>query len=89
MKKLLCVLLMSPLIVLAGDKAETVTLSVSGMDCSGCSPTVKKAVSKVDGVADPVVNYEEAQVTFKATNAEAKAKAIASLKEAGFEATVK
>jgi mercuric ion binding protein len=45
---------------------KTVTLSVSNMTCAVCPITVKKALSKVDGVEKAEVNYEskEAVVTF-------------------------
>ena len=50
--------------VWAADK--TVTLSVSGMTCAACPITVKKALSKVEGVGTIEVSYEkrEAVVTF-------------------------
>ncbi|WP_036279925.1 mercury resistance system periplasmic binding protein MerP [Methylocystis sp. ATCC 49242] len=45
---------------------KTVTLAVSGMSCAACPITVKKALSKVDGVEKAEVGYEskEAVVTF-------------------------
>ena len=45
---------------------QTVTLSVPGMTCATCPITVKKALSKVDGVNKAEVSYEkrEAVVTF-------------------------
>ncbi|PPD41748.1 MAG: mercuric transport protein periplasmic component [Methylocystis sp.] len=58
---------------------QTVTLSVSGMTCAACPITVKKALSKVDGVGAIEVSYEkkEAVVTYDdtKTNVEALAKA--------------
>ena len=54
---------------------QTVTLSVSGMTCAACPITIKKALSKVDGVGAIEVSYEkkEAVVTYddKKTNVEA------------------
>jgi mercuric ion binding protein len=46
--------------------AKTVTLSVSGMTCTACSDTVKKALQKVEGVGMAEVNYDkkEAVVTY-------------------------
>jgi mercuric ion binding protein len=45
---------------------KTVTLSVSNMTCAACPITVKKALSKVDGVEKAEVSYEnkEAVVTY-------------------------
>lgn len=45
---------------------KTVTLVVSGMTCTACPITVKKALSKVDGVEKAEVSYEkkEAVVTY-------------------------
>ena len=45
---------------------QTVTLDVPGMTCSACPITVKKAISKVDGVSKVDVSYEKRQavVTF-------------------------
>ncbi|MCQ9617367.1 mercury resistance system periplasmic binding protein MerP [Paenalcaligenes niemegkensis] len=45
---------------------QTVTLAVPGMTCSTCPITVKKALSKVDGVSKVDVGFEkrEAVVTF-------------------------
>ena len=45
---------------------KTVTLSVPGMTCAACPITVKKAISKVQGVskADMSFDKREAVVTF-------------------------
>lgn len=45
---------------------QTVTLSVPGMTCATCPITVKKALSKVEGVNRVEIRYErrEAVVTF-------------------------
>lgn len=69
---------------------KTVTLSVPGMDCPVCPITVKKALTKVDGVTNAEVNLDERQavVTFDdvKTNVEALTKAS---RDAGYPATVK
>ena len=69
---------------------KTVTLSVPGMTCAACPITVKKALTKVDGVQKAEVSYEkrEAVVTFDdaKTNADALTKAIAN---AGYPSSVK
>jgi mercuric ion binding protein len=51
---------------LAAAAPKTVTLDVPGMTCSSCPITVKKALTKVDGVQQVNIVYEkrEAVVTF-------------------------
>jgi len=74
--------------VLAATK--TVTLSVPGMDCPVCPITVKKALTRIDGVTKADVNFDKRQavVTYDdaRTNAEALTKATAN---AGYPSTVK
>lgn len=69
---------------------KTVTLSVSGMTCSLCPLTVKKALMKVDGVTKAEVDLErkEAVVDFDdaKTTVEALTKATG---DAGFPSTTK
>lgn len=47
-------------------ETKTVTLSVPGMNCDLCPLTIKKAISKVPGVASVEASYEKKQavVTF-------------------------
>lgn len=69
---------------------QTVTLSVPGMTCAACPITVKKALSKVDGVQEVNVSYKkrEAVVTFDdaRTTVEALTKATENV---GYPASVK
>jgi mercuric ion binding protein len=69
---------------------RTVTLSVPSMNCPLCPITVKKALSKVEGVSMAEVSYEkkEATVTFDdaRTSVDALRKATA---EAGYPSEVK
>ena len=46
--------------------SQTVTLAVPGMTCAACPFTVKKALSRVEGVSKAEVSYEnrEAMVSF-------------------------
>lgn len=46
--------------------SKTVTLSVPGMTCAACPVTIKKALSKVEGVIEAKVTWEpkEAVVTY-------------------------
>jgi mercuric ion binding protein len=45
---------------------QSVTLAVPGMTCAACPITVKRAISKVEGVSKTDVNFDkrEAVVTF-------------------------
>ena len=54
--------------------SRTVTLSVPGMTCPVCPITVKKALTKVNGVSKVEVAYEkkEARVTFDDTKTDTK-----------------
>ncbi|VEC46358.1 mercury ion transport transmembrane protein MerF [Klebsiella aerogenes] len=66
MKKLLSALALAAVVAPVWAATQTVTLSVPGMTCSACPITVKKAISKVDGVSKVDVTFEtrEAVVTF-------------------------
>ena len=71
-------------------ETKTVTLSVPGMNCDLCPLTIKKAISRVPGVASVGASYEkkEAVVTYddSKTSVEALTKATAN---AGYPSTVK
>jgi len=91
MKKLTSlIVLAAALSAPAWAATKTVTLSVPGMTCAACPITVKKALTKVDGVQKAEVSYEkrEAVVTFDdaKTSVEALTKAT---ENAGYPATVK
>lgn len=67
MKKLVAlVALAATLATPAWAAVQTVTLSVPGMTCAACPITVKKALTKVDGVSQVDVSFDqrEAVVTF-------------------------
>ena len=69
---------------------KTVALSVSGMTCATCPITVKKSLTRVEGVSKAAVSFEksEALVTFDdgKTNIGALLKATAN---AGYPSVVK
>jgi periplasmic mercuric ion binding protein len=69
---------------------QTVTLSVPGMTCAACPITVKKALTRVEGVTKADVSYEKRQaiVTFDDSRASVQKLTKASA-DAGFAATVK
>ena len=68
---------------------QTVTLAVPGMTCPVCPITVKKALTRVDGVTKAEVNFDKRQavVTFDdtKTNVETLTKATA---DAGYPSAV-
>ncbi|MBT0962972.1 mercury resistance system periplasmic binding protein MerP [Denitromonas iodatirespirans] len=66
MKKLFASLALVAVIAPVWAATQTVTLALPGMTCAACPITVKKAISKVDGVSKVVVTFEEreAVVTF-------------------------
>lgn len=69
---------------------KNVTLSVPSMTCAACPITVKRALSRVDGVSDVTVSYRDKQatVTFDdtKTTVDALTKATA---DAGYPSTAK
>jgi mercuric ion binding protein len=66
MNKLFAALTLAVIVAPAWAATQTVTLSVPGMTCPACPITVKKSLSKVDGVSKIDVSFEkrEAIVTF-------------------------
>jgi periplasmic mercuric ion binding protein len=82
--------LAATLSVPAWAATQTVTLSVPGMTCAACPVTVKKALSKVEGVEKIVTHFDqkEAVVTFDdaKTNVEALTK---TTENAGYPSTAK
>ena len=66
MKNLLVFLVVVAFAAPALADMQTVTLSVPGMTCAACPITVKKALSRVEGVSEISVTYEnrEAIVSF-------------------------
>lgn len=91
MKKLLASFALATLVAApAWAATQTVTLAVPGMICAACPITVKKALTKVEGVTKAEVSYEnrEAIVTFDdaKTNVQALTKAT---EDAGYPSSVK
>lgn len=89
MKKMLLAVALAVAVTPAWAAVKTVTLSVPGMTCPACPITVKKALSRVNGVQKINVNLDkrEAVVTFDdaKTNAAALMKATT---DAGYPSTV-
>ena len=92
MKKLLSALALAAVVAPVWAATQTVTLSVPGMTCSACPITVKKAISKVDGVSKVDVTFEtrEAVVTFDDAKTSVQiAKLTKATEDAGYPSSVK
>ena len=63
MKNLLTCLAFSTAALSALAAPATVTLSVPSMDCPVCPITVKKALTKVNGVSQTTVDFDKRQAT--------------------------
>ena len=68
--------------------AGVIALRVEGMTCASCVARVEKALKKVPGVADAVVNLATETATVEATR-DVGAAAIAAIRKAGYEASVR
>lgn len=91
MKKLLASFALATLVAApAWAATQTVTLAVPGMTCAACPITVKKALTKVDGVTKAEVSFEnrEAIVTFDDAKTSVEALTQAS-ENAGYPASLK
>jgi periplasmic mercuric ion binding protein len=68
---------------------QTVTLSVPGMTCAACPVTVKKALSKVEGVQKIVVSFEKKQAVVTYNDAKTNVEALTKATEnAGYPSTI-
>jgi len=69
---------------------QTVTLAVPGMSCAACPITVKKALSKVEGVDKAEVDYDKRQATVTFDDAKTGvAKLTRATADAGYPSSVK
>ena len=66
--------------------AETITLSISGMDCDGCVKSVTEALKGVEGVAEVEVSLDDQTAVIKGGNLDIM-KLAAAVDEAGYGAT--
>jgi mercuric ion binding protein len=58
MKKLIVFIWLSLFSITTWAELKSVTLAVPGMDCPVCPVTVRKALEKVEGVDEIIVEYE-------------------------------
>ncbi len=66
MKQLFATIVLAAVVAPVWAATQTITLAVPGMTCAACPITIKKAISKVEGVSKVNVTFEprEAVVTF-------------------------
>ena len=90
MKKLFSVLTLVAVAAPVWAVTQTVTLAVPGMTCAACPITVKKAISKVEGVSKTDVSFDkrEAVVTFDDTKTNVQ-KLTKATENAGYPSSVK
>ena len=90
MKKLFAILALAAVAAPIWAATQTVTLSVPGMTCAACPITVKKALSKVEGVSKTDVTFEkrEAVVTFDDAKTSVQ-KLTRATEDAGYPSSVK
>lgn len=70
--------------------SRTVSLEVAGMSCVTCPITVKKALSRVEGVASVDVNFKHKQATVTFDDARTSADALTqATAHAGFPSSVR
>ncbi|WFC40266.1 mercury resistance system periplasmic binding protein MerP [Pseudoxanthomonas sp. SE1] len=91
MKKLATVLVLALAFTAPAWAAlKTVTLTVDGMYCASCPITVKRGLSKVEGVTKIEVNYEAKEVVVTFDDAKTTLKALTdATANAGYPSTVK
>jgi len=61
---------------LAWAAPQSVTLSIPGMDCAACPITVKKALTRVEGVSKAEVSFEKRQAVVWFDDAKTSAAAL-------------
>lgn len=90
MKKMFVSLALVAIVAPVSAAPQTVTLSVPGMTCAACPITVKKAISKVEGVNKIDVSFDkrEAVVTFDDAKTDVQTLTKAT-EDAGYRSSVK
>ena len=82
MKKLFAALALAAVVAPVWAATQTVTLSVPGMTCSTCPITVKKAISKVEGVSKVNVTFETREAVFPFDDAKTSVQKLTKATEA-------
>ena len=90
MNKLFASLVLAAVVVPVWAATQTVTLAVPGMTCAACPITVKKAISKVEGVSKVDVGFEKREAVVTFDNAKTSVpKLTKATEDAGYPSTVK
>ena len=90
MKKLFASLVLVAVAAPVWAATQTVTLSVPGMTCAACPITVKKAISKVEGVSKVDVGFEKREAVVTFDNAKTSVpKLTKATEDAGYPSSVK
>ncbi|MES2413027.1 MAG: mercury resistance system periplasmic binding protein MerP [Pseudomonadota bacterium] len=90
MNRLFASLALAAVIAPAWAATQTVTLAVPGMTCAACPITVKKAISKVEGVSKVEVGFEKRQAVVTFDNAKTSVQKLTKATEdAGYPSSVK
>ena len=90
MKKLFASLALVAVVAPVWAATQTVTLSIPGMACAACPITVKKAISKVEGVSKTDVNFDKRKAVVTFDNAKTSVQKLTKATEdAGYPSTLK
>ncbi|MBS0597586.1 MAG: mercury resistance system periplasmic binding protein MerP [Proteobacteria bacterium] len=90
MNKLFASFALAAIVTPAWAATQTVTLSVPGMTCAACPITVKKALSKVEGVGQVDVTFEKRQAVVTFDDAKTSVQKLTKATEdAGYPSSVK
>nr|AEP25437.1 MerP [Aeromonas sp. ND1] len=90
MKKLFASLALAAVVAPVWAATQTVTLSVPGMTCASCPITVKHALSKVEGVSNTDVSFDERQAVVSLDDAKTSVQKLTkATTDAGYPSSVK
>ena len=69
---------------------RSITLDIPGMSCAACPITIKKALSRVEGVQDVAVSYKARSATVQFDDELISAEALAQITaDVGYPATIR
>lgn len=89
-KKLSAALALAAIVAPVWAATQTVTLSVPGMTCPACPITVKKALSRVDGVGKVDVAFEKREAVVSFDDAKTSVQKLTrATEDAGYPSTAK
>ncbi len=90
MKKLFASLVLAAAIIPVWAGIQSVTLAVPGLTCSACPITVKRAISKVEGVSETDVNFDKRMVVVTFDDAKTSVQKLTKATEdAGYPPSIK